>query len=330
MYVMAGILTIIIVVLAIFQSKKIEDIEKGEEEQINFESNENIELYNRQNDKIEEINLNYYLLCVVASEIPFKYEYEAIKAQAVVARTYLFNKIVNNLEEKGDVCDDYNHCQAFTQLDKLREIWKNKGFTDTQISEGEEKIKRAIVETQNQVIVYNGELIDALFHASSPQKTEDAKAIWSCEDIPYLKSVDNVEDETYENRTSQTTIPYSTFKNILIEKGYVEDISKEDFLNICISEYTDSGRVKCIKVGGYQIKAEDLRVLFGIKSTNFSINVDDQNIVFNVIGYGHGVGLSQVGANTYAKQGKTYDEIIHHYYTNVDIVDGYDIQRRND
>ncbi len=330
MYFISGILAIIIVVLAILQSRKVEKIEKEEEEQINFESNENIKLYNTQNDEIEEVNLNYYLLCVVASEIPFKYEYEAIKAQAVVARTYLFNKIVNNLEEQGDVCDDYNHCQAFTQLEKLREIWKNKGFTESEINEGEEKIKKAIVETKNQVIVYNGEIIDALFHASSPQKTEDAKAIWSCEDVPYLKSVDNVEDETYENRTSQTTIPYSVFKNTLIDNGYVEDITNDDFFNISISEYTDSGRVKTIQVGSYKIKAEDLRTLFGIKSTNFSIDIDEDNIVFNVIGYGHGVGMSQVGANTYAKQGKTYDEIIHHYYTGVDIVDGYTVQRRND
>ena len=324
MYFVSGVLAIVIVVLAIFDSKKVEKIEKKEEEKINFESKENIELYNTQNDKIEEVNLNYYLLCVVASEIPFKYEYEAIKAQVVVARTYLFNKIVNNLEEKGDVCNDYRHCQAYTPLEKLNEAWKNKGFSDEEIEAGETKIKKAILDTKNQVIVYNGEIINALFHASSPQKTEDAKAIWSCEDIPYLKSVENIEDETYENRTSQTVLPYSVFKNTLIENGYVENITDEEFLNIDINEYTDSGRVKTIKVGNCKIKAEDLRTLFGIKSTNFTLSVDSENIVFNVIGYGHGVGLSQVGANTYAKLGKTYDEIIHHYYKGVDIVDGYE------
>ena len=324
MYFIAGILSIIIVVLAIFQTKKIENIEEKEEEKINFESSETIELYNTQNDKIENVNLNYYLLCVVASEIPFKYEYEAIKAQVVVARTYLFNKIVNNLEEKGDVCDDYRHCQAYTPLEKLNEIWKNKGFTDKEIEEGKEKIQKAILDTKNQVIIYNGKIIDALFHASSPQRTEDAKAIWSCEDIPYLKSVENVEDETYENRTSQTILPYSVFKTTLIEKGYVENLTDEEILNTKICEYTDSGRVKAIQVGNYKIKAEDLRTLFGIKSTNFTLSVDNENIVFNVLGYGHGVGLSQVGANTYAKLGKTYDEIIHHYYTGVDIVDGYE------
>ena len=324
MYFIAGILSIIIVVLAIFQTKKIENIEEKEDEKINFESPESIELYNTQNDQIENVNLNYYLLCVVASEIPFKYEYEAIKAQVVVARTYLFNKIVNNLEEKGDVCDDYRHCQAYTPLEKLNEIWKNKGFTDKEIEEGKEKIQKAILDTKNQVIIYNGKIIDALFHASSPQRTEDAKAIWSCEDIPYLKSVENVEDETYENRNSQTILPYSVFKNTLIEKGYVENLTDEEMLNTKISEYTDSGRVKTIQVGNYKIKAEDLRTLFGIKSTNFTLSVDSENIVFNVIGYGHGVGLSQVGANTYAKLGKTYDEIIHHYYTGVDIVDGYE------
>lgn len=324
MYFIAGILSITIVVLAVLQTKKVENIEEKEDEKINFESPESIELYNTQNHQIENVNLNYYLLCVVASEIPFKYEYEAIKAQVVVARTYLFNKIINNLEEKGDVCDDYKHCQAYTPLEKLNEIWKNKGFTDKEIEDGKEKIQKAILDTKNQVIVYNGKIIDALFHASSPQRTEDAKAIWSCEDIPYLKSVENVEDETYENRTSQTILPYSVFKTTLIEKGYVENLTDEEILNTKICEYTDSGRVKAIQVGNYKIKAEDLRTLFGIKSTNFTLSVDNENIVFNVLGYGHGVGLSQVGANTYAKLGKTYDEIIHHYYTGVDIVDGYE------
>lgn len=329
LYYTSCILLILIVVLAIGKKKEEENITKEKEvEEINFESKENIQLLRSENGQIEEVNLNYYLLCVVASEIPFKYEYEAIKAQTVVARTYLFNKIINSVEEQGDVCDDYRHCQAFTDIEELKVRWKNKGYTDQEIEEGINKIKRAIVETENQVITYNNEIINALFHASSPNRTENAKAIWSNIDIPYLKSVENIEDEYYENRNSCVEISYATFKSTLIDNGYILDLSKDEFLNIRINEYTESGRVKDISVGAYKIKAENLRTLFGIKSTDFKLEVNEETIKFNVLGYGHGVGLSQVGANTYAKAGSTYDEIIHHYYTDVEIVDGYDIQMK--
>ena len=100
---------------------------------------------------------------------------------------------------------------------------------------------------------------------------------------------------------------------------YITDLSIDDFKNIHINEYTKSGRVKTIAVGSYCIKAENLRSLFGLNSTNFTLKILGEDIEFNVLGYGHGVGLSQVGANTYAKSGKKCDEIIHHYYTDVEI-----------
>lgn len=320
LYIISAILFCLIVVLAIGSNNNKEE-KKEEEEKIEFKSGSTIELLRSATGQIESLDLNYYLLCVVASEIPFSYEYEAIKAQVIVARTYLFNKIKNNKEELADVCDSYTHCQAFTDINKLEEIWKNKGFSEKEIKDGEDKIKKAIVETQGKIITYNGEIIDALFHASSPQKTEDASAIWSGVDIPYLKSVENVEDEDYERRTSTNVISYATFKNTLIDNGYIDDLTLDEFKNICISEYTASGRVKSIAVGLYRIKAEDLRSLFGLNSTNFTLNIEDENIEFNVLGFGHGVGLSQVGANTYARAGKSCDEIIHHYYTDVEIKD---------
>lgn len=300
-------------------SRKVDE-EKKKEEKINFESGNTISLLRSKTGQIETVDLNYYLLCVVASEMPFKYEYEALKAQVVVARTYLFNKINNNKEEMADVCDDYAHCQAFNDIENLEQVWKEKGFSEKEIIEGENKIKKAIVESEGEVITYNNEIIDALFHASSPEKTEDASAIWSGKDIPYLKSVENVEDNDYERRESTNVVSYATFKNTLIDNGYIDDLSIEDFSKTCISEYTQSGRVKTISVGPYCIKAENLRTLFSLNSTNFTLNVNDEKIEFHVLGYGHGVGLSQVGANTFAKQGKNYKEIIHHYYTNVEII----------
>lgn len=319
LYIVSAILLVIIIVLAILDSKKVEEVKK-EEEKIEFESGDTIALYRSQKGQIEMIDLNYYLLCVVASEMPFKYEYEALKAQVIVARTYLYNKIKNKKEENGDVCDNYAHCQAFHELENLEQIWRDKGFTQDEIIDGENKIKKAIVESEGEIITYNNEIIDALFHASSPQKTEDACAIWSGTDIPYLKSVENVEDEDYERRESTNVISYATFKNTLIDNGYINDLSIEDFRNIHINKYTNSGRVKDICVGQYYIKAENLRILFGLYSTNFTLKINDDQITFNVLGFGHGVGLSQVGANSYARRGKNYKDIIHHYYTNVEII----------
>ena len=331
LYVISTFLIIIIVVLALVKGKKEEiKIEKEEEEKIDFESKENIQLYMSENDQITEVNLNYYLLCVVASEMPFKYEYEALKAQAIVARTYLYNKIINNLEENGDVCDDYRHCQAFNTIDKLEEIWIKKGFSDEEIKVGEDKIKKAIVATENKIITYDGKIINALFHASSPQRTEDAKAIWSGEDVPYLKSVDNVESLDYQNRNSEVNVSYSTFKNTLIDNGYIDDLDKDTFLSTSIGEYTESGRVKTLKIGSYYIKAENLRTLFGLNSTNFTFDIYENGITFKVLGFGHGVGMSQVGADTYAKEGMTCDQIIHHYYTGVEIADVEEIQKRRE
>ncbi len=298
------------------------DDENKETKIINFESNKKIELYRSKNDQIEELDLNTYLLCVVASEMPFKYEYEALRAQAIVARTYLFRKLNEGIEPIGDVCDNYAHCQAYSQIEDLKPIWKKeKGYTEDEIEEGIEKIKKAIVQTDGMVITYNNELINAVFHASSPEKTEDAKAIWSKNDVPYLKSVENVEDENYEYRESIKSVSYEKFNSALLENDYIDnDVSLDSFLNVKINSYTDSGRVKDVSIGDAIVSAEDLRTLFGINSTNFTIENNKSEIIFNVLGFGHGVGMSQVGADAYAKQGMSAEEIIHHYYTNVEII----------
>ncbi len=293
--------------------------EEKESEIINFESGDIISLYLSKNDEIKALDLNYYLLCVVGSEMPFKYEIEALKAQAVVARTYLYNKMNQNIEERGDICDSPNHCQAYTELETLKNAWRKKGYSEEEIESGIQKIKQAIMETDGLVVTYNGELINALFHASSPQKTEDISAIWGNIEVPYLKSVENMEDDSYENRSSVVEVSYINFKNTLIENGYLTDLSIDEFKTLKINSYTNSGRVKDVSFSLYCIKAEDLRKLFGLKSTNFTIEVLEDSVVFNVLGFGHGVGLSQVGADWYAKQGYGFRDIIYHYYTDVEI-----------
>lgn len=325
LYLLSAVLVVIIIILVSvekdkddFESKK-EVVEKVKAEEL--ASIEKVKLNDVLNNEIRDIDLNYYLYCVTASEIPFKYEIEAIKAQVIVARTYLYNKILTNGEKDADVCTDYRHCQAYLELDQLEEIWKDKGYSDEEIAVGERKIKEAVESTTGIVIMYKGNIIDALFHASSPVCTENAKAIWSNEDVPYLKSVKNVEDEEYENRQSEVVVDYVDFKNALVAKKYVDSVTIEDFRTIHINDYTETGRVKNIAVGNHLVKAEDLRKLFGLNSTLFELEVEDTKIKFKVTGFGHGVGMSQVGANHLAKNGYTYSDILHYYYTDVDIVE---------
>lgn len=318
-----------VLAIGINKRKNIQNVEEKIDyiSDLDFLSKDNITLLRTKNGKIDNLNLNYYMLCVVASEMPFKFEFEALKSQAVVARTYLYNKIINNTEELADVCDSYAHCQAFMDIEDLERIWKEeKGYTDDEIKLGEEKIKRAILETDGQIITYNGQVIDALFHSSSYMKTENSRAIWNREDVPYLQSVDSVE-HPYDNSQSECEVSFITFKNTLIDKGYVHDLTNEEMKNIAINSYTESGRVKDIRVGGYLVDATDLRTMFGLKSTYFSVITNDTSIFFEVKGFGHGVGMSQVGADTLAKQGKNYIDIIQHYYTGVEITKEEEIKK---
>ena len=266
------------------------------------------------------MDLNEYLRGVVPSEMPPSYDIEALKAQAVVARTYTLKKITDNAhrEDNVDICDSYAHCQAYYSDEKLREIWMRKGFDEQTITNNFNKVNIAVSTTTNKVITYNGEYIKAFFHASSPIKTEDVKEIWGNIQIPYLKSVSNVESDDYKNRYSRVEIDIHNFQNKIkskIDNRYIYNKN----VDIKINEYTDSNRVKSISVNGTIINAEKLRTIFGLKSTLFDIEIVDNKVVFNVTGYGHGVGMSQVGANYLALNNKSYIDIIKYYYQGVEV-----------
>ncbi len=295
--------------------------QKEEKHTIEYKANETIRIKFSKTGEIVAMDMNDYLRGVVPSEMSPSYEIEALKAQALVARTYTYKKISGGGEGQGaDMCDNFAHCQAFYTKEKLFEIWSRKGYDEKTIFEFWDKVNEAIVSTQNEIITYNGECIKAFFHASSPQKTEDISQIWGGETLPYLKSVENIEDEGYVNRTSKVEISFEDFLNKLKENNKeFNEVTNENIKDTKISDYTISGRVKNIEVSGIKVNAEKLRTMYGLKSTNFTIEIIDNKIIFNVIGYGHGVGLSQVGANYYAKSGMKYDEIIKHYYTGVEI-----------
>ncbi|MEG1009373.1 MAG: stage II sporulation protein D [Clostridia bacterium] len=276
--------------------------EKEEKDNIEYKANQTIRVKMTKTGEIIAMDINDYLRGVVASEMPAAYNIEALKAQAVVARTYTYRKMLEHADgENADICDNFGHCQAFYIKPKIFEIWKGRGFDEETRIDYWDKINEAVVSTQNEVITYNGKYIKAFFHASSPIKTEDISQIWGHEELSYLKSVENTEYDDYTNRYSIVKVSY-------------EDLEKK------INSYTTSLRIKDIIIGKQLISAEKLRTLFGLKSTLFTMNVVEDGVIFNVIGYGHGVGLSQVGSNYLADKGNNYKDIIKHYYTGIEII----------
>lgn len=321
------ILTMSLLVINILKDKsnkntefEIKNKELQEKNIIEYKANETIRVKMSSTNEVVAMDVNDYLRGVVPSEMSPTYNEEALKAQALVARTYLYKKIIEKSEgDDAEICDNFAHCQAYTPKEKLIEIWRNKGYSDIEINTFWDKVNTAVVSTQGKIVTYNGECINAYFHASSPQKTENLDQIWGCtKSLPYLVSVENEEDETYPNRTSTVTLSLDELNSIICQRGYTH-IDGNDLESSYIFDYTTSGRVKNILIGQNIISAELLRTIFGLKSTNFTMNCTKESITFNVIGYGHGVGMSQVGANTLAGKGKNYEEIIKYYYKGVEI-----------
>lgn len=304
------------------EEKKQEEKKEIEEKyEVEGKVGETIRVKLYKTGEVIAIDANDYLRGVVPSEMPPSFEMEALKAQAVVARTYLYNKInEGSSHEDAEICDNPGHCQAFYTKDKLISIWKGRGYTDEQVNEYWGRIDNAVVTTSNIVAMYNGECIKAYFHANSGGKTEDVSAIWGKKDIPYLKSVESLGEEAHQYYTSSETIKKSDFEKIVkekVNKDYSCQNRSENLIEIV--DYTNSGRVNSVKIGEDIVKAENIRTMFSLKSTNFKIEQNGDEIVFSVSGYGHGVGMSQTGANYYAKQGMKFSDIITHYYTGVEV-----------
>lgn len=280
----------------------------------NYKNYGTIKLLHKKTGEVEQVNIDDYLCNVVSAEMPADYEIEALKAQAVVARTYTIYKINNKKHENADICDDSTCCQAWVDKETRFSRWE-----ESKRESNWEKIQKCIQETQGQIITYQNQPINAFFHANSGGKTELPVNVWGGTGLPYLQVVETAGEEGYKQYESEVELT----QDELIEKLKTKysDISI-DFSNqedLKILEYTDSGRVKTVKFGNHEISGVETRTLLGLKSTNFEISKENDKIKFTVKGYGHGVGMSQTGADAMAKQGKNYKEIINHFYSGVEI-----------
>ena len=284
----------------------------------NYEDSKTIKLLHSETGQIEEINLEEYLYGVVSSEMPANFEIEALKAQAVVARTYTIYQINNNSSkhENADICDNYACCQAWISKEDRISKWNEE-----EAESNWNKIVESVNSTSGKVITYDGKPINAFFHSNSGGVTESSTAVWGGIDFPYLKSVETAGEEGYKQYSSQVQFSKQELLNKIKEKYQDCEIDFSQQNCIEILEYTTSGRVKTIKFGNKEIAGTEARTILGLKSTNFTFSINGEIITFSVTGYGHGVGMSQTGADALAKTGLKFDEIIKHFYTNVEIVE---------
>lgn len=272
-----------------------------------------IKVYITSEDKVEEMDREEYLKGVVAAEMPADFELEALKAQAVAARTYMEAHINDKNKEEAhkgaDICTDYAHCAAWISKEDRFSSWGDE-------AEGNwEKISSAVEETNGEVIFYDNKIISAVFHSTSSGRTENAEDVWS-KAVPYLKGVESKGDEFSPKFHSQMQISKAEFKNTILKE--YNDANPESPLYDNIDR-TESGGIKNILVLGKKISGPEFRKLFNLKSTNVEFSENEDNVIMKTRGYGHGVGMSQYGANYMAQQGKNYKEILTHYYTGVEI-----------
>lgn len=315
------ILTFLIPV--IFTTKRIKNVFSNNEEKeievisYDYSKYKNIKLLHQDTKQIEEINLDEYIINVVSAEMPVDYELEALKAQAIVARTYTIYKITTSKKhENADICDKSTCCQAWISKEDRFKRWDE----DKRISNWN-KIVKTVNETAGKIITYEGKPINAFFHANSGGKTQIPFYVWGGTGYPYLQVVATNGEENYSQYSSQAKFTKEEF----IEKVKKEhedfeiDFEKENCIQII--ERDESNRVVTVKIGNLNLSGVETRTLLGLRSANFTIEINNNEIIFKVIGYGHGVGMSQTGADALAKQGKNYEEIIKHFYAGVEIIE---------
>ena len=320
-----GLVVLIFILPAILTNKKIlstsskenNEITEVEIEKYDYSQHSKIKLLHKKTEEVEELDLDEYIANVVSAEMPVKYNIEALKAQAIVARTYTMYKITKSKKHKeADICDDSTCCQArISKSDRLKK-WKSD-----EAQENWNKIVKAVNDTKGKIVTYNGKPINAFFHSNSGGKTETPYYVWGGEGYPYLQVVETAGEENYSQYKSEAEFTKEEFEKKIKEKHNEFEINYEQEDCIKIEERDKSDRVVTVKLGNLKLSGVEVRTALGLKSANFNVEIEEEKIKFTVYGYGHGVGMSQTGADALAKQGKNYEEIIKHFYSGVEITE---------
>lgn len=266
-----------------------------------------VNVYDPQKNEIQELPLEEYIIRVVAAEMPAAYEPEALKAQAVAARTLTMQRIRGNgcsAREGADVCADHGHCQAYCAPETMTEKWGESAEKYRQ------KISEAVYATQGEVLYYEGALIDVFYHAQSAGATEELAHVFSGS-RPYLVSVSS--DEAVKPVTEKISASQVAER---INKAYPEAKLEAEKLGeqIAVEKNYESGRASQVKMGNVVLTGVQVRRALGLRSARFSVNMEQDTVIFTTLGYGHGVGMSQAGAQAMARDGADYQAILAHYY----------------
>lgn len=277
-------------------TKKVTSSEKAETPE--FEEQKTYVTIYRSNGSVLNLELEEYVIGVVGAEMPASFHTEALKAQAILARTYALKSL-----ETGLRLTDNSSRQNFKNNEELKKVWGSSYSTYYN------KIKKAVEETKGMYLTYNGEIIDAVYHSTSNGVTEDAKNVWG-NSVPYLVSVASPYDSTSSTFTSEKTISYEELSNKL---GFIVTLDT----SFEIQSKTEGNRVLDIQIGTQVYNGVTLRNLLGLRSATFEVVKKENGVTFITKGFGHGVGMSQYGANGMAKNGSSYSNILKHYYKGV-------------
>ena len=271
----------------------------------NVINNKNVRIQ-RTNGSIDTVPFENYIIGVLAGEMPANFELEALKAQALAARSYVLKKMEQNKNNDYDIVDTVMN-QVYLDESQMKAKWKD------QYEEKLQKITKAVNDTQGEYIAYNGEVIQAFFFSTSSGKTENSEEVFQ-ESLPYLRSVDSTWD-------SDVSPVFNEIYKFTLEEFYQKlNLPYEEKLQINIVDTTSTGRIKNIEINRQKFKASDLTKLLNLRSTYFNIEQNGNIITIQTKGYGHGVGMSQYGAQAMALKGYNYQEIIKYYYQNVEIL----------
>lgn len=281
-----------------------------------------VKVFREKTGKIEEVPLEEYVAGVISSEMPLSFEMEALIAQSVLARTFVVSKMItpcSKVKDKGAVICDTVHCQVYNPAnEKIESVGHSESKFKT-------KISKAIKKTEGEILAYEGNLVRyPQYFAISSGKTENGKDVFSA-DMPYLKSVVSTGEEDLPKARSTKEVSLNEFAQIVNNSYPSAGLSSENISsNVKILNRTEGGSVNEIQLGTVTIKGTEFRKMFGINSANFELIIDNK-VTINCKGYGHGVGMSQWGANAMAKDGKKHKEILEHYFSGCSIIDIKDV-----
>lgn len=280
-------------------------IDKKEEIKLNYASNTIIRVKRLSNDNIEYLPFEEYIVGVLAGEMPIYFEKEALKAQAVASRSYALRRIKYNENNDYDVVDSVLN-QVYLDNSYLKEAWGEEYINNIN------KLREAVNDTSFEYLDYDGDIVDALFFSTSNGYTEASSLVFNI-DLPYLQSVSSMWD-------SSTSSAFKSIKKISSNDFYsLLGLEKSDILDFKVLRRSSTNRILNLSINGKEFTGRELYDKLGLKSTDFSLDKNGNTIIINTTGYGHGVGMSQYGAEGMALEGYSYKDILSHYYIGTSI-----------